>query len=169
MLLLHTVLHHSPMRRAIGIPQFDSDFFIFIRHPTLHDIKQCSINARMSYRLCQNGGPVVLAWSFHKPPFHSHFHPILSVDCIDCAAEPAVVLAAHQGIQAAMAFSRGARLSGSQSEASARSAGGNPSLGSPPCSPLPVRPVAHPPWLMVSVSDDEDLHFRKAGERSITV
>lgn len=49
------------------------------------------------------------------------------VDCIDCAADEAVVAAVNEGIEAARSI-------------------------------LPIRR----PWVMVSVNDDEDLHFRKA-------
>lgn len=53
---------------------------------------------------------------------------MITVDCIDCAADGAVVNAVNEGIDAARAI-------------------------------LPVRR----PWVMISVNDDEDLHFRKAG------
>ena len=75
------------------------------------------------------------------------------VDCIDCAAEAAVVNAAQQGIQAALAFAHtqsrshsGSSHSNSSREWARRWEG------------------LEAPWLMVSISDDEDLHFRKAGE-----
>jgi hypothetical protein len=59
--------------------------------------------------------------------------PVAGVDCIDCSADPAVVLAVHDGINAAMGASiqRGGQI--------------------------PMRP-----WVMVSINDDEDPHFRKA-------
>ena len=50
-----------------------------------------------------------------------------AVDCIDCAADVAVVSAVNEGIK------------------SARDIG------------------LRRPWVMISVNDDEDLHFRKAG------
>ena len=51
-----------------------------------------------------------------------------AVDCIDCAADLAVVSAVNDGIE------------------SARDIVG-----------------LRRPWVMISVNDDEDLHFRKAG------
>ncbi|CAN0855396.1 hypothetical protein LINGRAHAP2_LOCUS6199 [Linum grandiflorum] len=58
-------------------------------------------------------------------------YTLAGVDCIDCAADPAVVSAVNEGIDAAMEF-------------------------------VDLRR----PWVMISVNDDEDLHFRKAGEVS---
>ncbi|KAL8205054.1 hypothetical protein R6Q57_010677 [Mikania cordata] len=54
-------------------------------------------------------------------------YTLAGVDCIDCAADVAVVNAVNEGIIAANAI-------------------------------LPIRR----PWVMISVNDDEDLHFRKA-------
>lgn len=54
-----------------------------------------------------------------------------AVDCIDCAADGAVVSAVNDGIEAAK------KIAGLRR-----------------------------PWVMVSVNDDEDLHFRKAGIHS---
>ncbi|CAI9118969.1 OLC1v1020616C1 [Oldenlandia corymbosa var. corymbosa] len=55
-------------------------------------------------------------------------YTLAGVDCIDCAAEAAVVTAVNEGIEAARA----------------------------------IVPAIHRPWVMVSVNDDEDPHFRKA-------
>ncbi|CAN1281563.1 hypothetical protein LINPERPRIM_LOCUS17787 [Linum perenne] len=55
-------------------------------------------------------------------------YTLAGVDCIDCAADPAVVSAVNEGIDAAMDV-------------------------------VDLRR----PWVMISVNDDEDLHFRKAG------
>ncbi|KAI3512370.1 hypothetical protein L1887_19685 [Cichorium endivia] len=54
-------------------------------------------------------------------------YTLAGVDCIDCAADEAVVNAVNEGINVAMTI-------------------------------LPLRR----PWVMISVNDDEDLHFRKA-------
>ncbi|CAN1281559.1 hypothetical protein LINPERPRIM_LOCUS17787 [Linum perenne] len=54
-------------------------------------------------------------------------YTLAGVDCIDCAADPAVVSAVNEGIDAAMDV-------------------------------VDLRR----PWVMISVNDDEDLHFRKA-------
>ncbi|KVH99753.1 4Fe-4S ferredoxin-type, iron-sulpur binding domain-containing protein [Cynara cardunculus var. scolymus] len=54
-------------------------------------------------------------------------YTLAGVDCIDCAADLAVVNAVNEGIDAARTI-------------------------------LPIRR----PWVMISVNDDEDLHFRKA-------
>jgi Fe-S-cluster-containing hydrogenase component 2 len=51
-----------------------------------------------------------------------------AVDCIDCAADMAVVSAVNDGIEVARDI-------------------------------MDLRR----PWVMISVNDDEDLHFRKAG------
>nr|XP_043610420.1 uncharacterized protein LOC122582124 isoform X2 [Erigeron canadensis] len=56
-------------------------------------------------------------------------YTLAGVDCIDCAADGAVVNAANEGIDVARAI-------------------------------LPIRR----PWVMISVNDDEDLHFRKADD-----
>lgn len=61
-------------------------------------------------------------------------YTLAGVDCIDLSASKAVVTAAEEGVNAAMAVAK-------------------QTLGKP----LPRRP-----WLMVSVNDQEDLHFRKA-------
>ncbi|GJP33421.1 hypothetical protein CLOM_g17968 [Closterium sp. NIES-68] len=66
-------------------------------------------------------------------------YTLAGVDCIDCAAEPAVVAAAAEGIDAAMAWAAGeGRGGGEWGEMGRR------------------------PWVMVSVSDGRDPHFRKA-------
>lgn len=62
-------------------------------------------------------------------------YTLAGVDCIDVAADPAVIAAAHSGLQAAQYLA-----------IDARGRGFNPSL----------------PWLMVSLNDGEDPHFRKA-------
>lgn len=54
-------------------------------------------------------------------------YTLAGVDCIDCAADAAVINAVNEGIEAAREI-------------------------------VPLRK----PWVMVSVNDDEDLHFRKA-------
>ncbi|KAM0053765.1 putative iron-sulfur binding protein LdpA [Helianthus debilis subsp. tardiflorus] len=54
-------------------------------------------------------------------------YTLAGVDCIDCAADAAVVNAVNEGIDAATAI-------------------------------FPIRR----PWVMISVNDDQDLHFRKA-------
>ncbi|XP_028060880.1 uncharacterized protein LOC114264463 isoform X1 [Camellia sinensis] len=54
-------------------------------------------------------------------------YTLAGVDCIDCAADAAVVSAVNEGIEAAREI-------------------------------VPLRR----PWVMISVNDDEDLHFRKA-------
>ncbi|MEB3227929.1 MAG: LdpA C-terminal domain-containing domain [Synechocystis sp.] len=61
-------------------------------------------------------------------------YTLAGVDCVDLAADPAVVTAAQAGITMALSLSE--------------------SFGTPP------RP--HAPWLMVSLNDGEDPHFRKA-------
>jgi Fe-S-cluster-containing hydrogenase component 2 len=65
----------------------------------------------------------------------SLIYALLNVDCVDAAADPAVVSAVLAGFAAARAYR------------------------------LRTEPDADPvsdPWLMVSVNDDEDPHFRKA-------
>lgn len=61
---------------------------------------------------------------------------LAGVDCVDVSADSAVVLAAWEGIQAAQLFLQQARDRGIQTHGS--------------------------PWLMVSLNDGEDPHFRKA-------
>ncbi|WP_159785062.1 circadian clock protein LdpA [Sodalinema gerasimenkoae] len=63
-------------------------------------------------------------------------YTLAGVDCIDVAADPAVVEAARGGITAAQAYVESARSRG--------------------LSPNPK------PWLMVSLNDADDPHFRKA-------
>ncbi len=60
-----------------------------------------------------------------------------AVDCIDCAADSAVVTAVMEGVSTACSLA------------------------------LELHPAAsiviQKPWIMVSINDDEDPHFRKAG------
>jgi Fe-S-cluster-containing hydrogenase component 2 len=62
-------------------------------------------------------------------------YALAGADCIDVAADPAVIFAAHEALQVAGDFADEARFRG-------------------------FRPNA--PWLMVSLNDGEDPHFRKA-------
>ena len=57
------------------------------------------------------------------------------MDCIDCAADPSIVAAVREGIDSAL------NIAGDVEHA------------------VPL----HIPWVMVSINDDTDLHFRKAG------
>ncbi|MGQ9838743.1 MAG: Light dependent period protein LdpA domain-containing protein [Cyanobacteriota bacterium] len=69
--------------------------------------------------------------SFHHLPSVrdlAFLYTLAGVDCIDLAADPAIVRAAQEGIQRAQT----------------------------------ADPQAGSPWLMVSVNDGEDIHFRKA-------
>jgi Fe-S-cluster-containing hydrogenase component 2 len=59
-------------------------------------------------------------------------YTLAGADCIDVAADPAVINAAYSGIDAALK------------------------------APLGLEYAPHRPWLMVSVNDAEDPHFRKA-------
>ncbi|GBG65243.1 hypothetical protein CBR_g50285 [Chara braunii] len=68
-------------------------------------------------------------------------YTLVGVDCVDCAADPAVVSAVKEGVDAAMAL---AALIGSRSD------GGTSGLR------------LRRPWIMVSINDHEDPHFRKA-------
>lgn len=63
-------------------------------------------------------------------------YALAGADCIDIAADPAVVAAAHDALQVAASLAEAAQLRGFQ------------------CRGLP--------WLMVSLNDGEDPHFRKA-------
>ncbi|UZQ52850.1 4Fe-4S ferredoxin [Trichothermofontia sichuanensis B231] len=69
-------------------------------------------------------------------------YTLAGADCIDVAADPAVITAAQEAIQMAT------------------------TLNIPDCNLAPsVHPdflAAHRPWLMVSLNDGEDPHFRKA-------
>jgi len=63
-------------------------------------------------------------------------YALAGADCVDIAADPAVAAAAQDGLRVAKSFAREAQLRGYGSE----------SL----------------PWLMISLNDGEDPHFRKA-------
>lgn len=63
----------------------------------------------------------------------SMLYAVLGVDCVDAAADSAVMAAVREGFAAAEAFLKEKRV-----------------------------PNFSKPWLMVSVNDDEDPHFRKA-------
>lgn len=63
-------------------------------------------------------------------------YTLAGVDCIDIAADPAVIAVAKQGLQAALSMNKVARAKGFGFE--------------------------QLPWLMVSLNDGEDPHFRKA-------
>jgi hypothetical protein len=60
-----------------------------------------------------------------------------AVDCIDCAADSAVVTAVMEGVSTACSLA----------------------LELYPAASI----VIQKPWIMVSINDDEDPHFRKAG------
>lgn len=64
-------------------------------------------------------------------------YALAGADCVDVAADPAVIAAARDGLQAASALHHEAQARSFQPQAS--------------------------PWLMVSLNDGEDPHFRKAG------
>ncbi|CAI5991036.1 unnamed protein product [Closterium sp. NIES-65] len=126
--------------------------------------------------------------TYPSPTYRPHYPLILTptpffppVDCIDCAAEPAVVAAARDGINAATAWAActlmDGRVYGGEAPAAqrdgrvgeavgqlrggsggevagegvgdGRAGGGNGEGG-------------RRPWVMVSVSDGQDPHFRKA-------
>jgi Fe-S-cluster-containing hydrogenase component 2 len=102
------------------------------------------------YREMQNRNPaqslqtgswfkLICGASFQDLPAIRHLaivYALAGADCIDVAAEPAVIAAARSGITAAIHLSTEAQQRGY--------------LG------------AADPWLMVSVNDGEDPHFRKA-------
>jgi Fe-S-cluster-containing hydrogenase component 2 len=67
-------------------------------------------------------------------------YTLAGVDCIDMAADPAVVNAAREGINAAL----------------------NLSYALSNTSHIFHLPPPTPPWVMVSINNGEDLHFRKA-------
>ena len=75
------------------------------------------------------------------PSFLKALHPsfcmivVAGVDCIDCSADPAVVAAVNEGVDVAMAIGQ---------------------------SGIPGQHVTSRPWIMVSINDDDDPHFRKA-------
>jgi Fe-S-cluster-containing hydrogenase component 2 len=71
-------------------------------------------------------------------------YTLAGVDCIDVAADPAVILAAKAGMAAAQEWLERQKAIGS--------ANGFEGHGAAP----------HSPWLMVSFNDGEDPHFRKA-------
>jgi Fe-S-cluster-containing hydrogenase component 2 len=68
-------------------------------------------------------------------------YTLAGVDCIDMAADPAVVNAAREGITVALNLSRNLNLD---------------------LIPQLPTPNPQPPWVMVSINNGEDLHFRKA-------
>ena len=79
-------------------------------------------------------------------------YALAGVDCVDVAADVAVVAAARQGFADAMILAQ--RLNRLTQIV-------------PPTTPFPLAPPRHflsdeLPWLMVSLNDSEDPHFRKA-------
>lgn len=85
----------------------------------------------------------------HHHAFHVHnlalIYALAGADCIDVAADPAVVAAARKGIEVAIALSSGL------------------CLGADPAARADfIASSSTSPWLMVSVNDGEDPHFRKA-------
>ncbi|CAI5492374.1 unnamed protein product [Closterium sp. Naga37s-1] len=99
-------------------------------------------------------------------------YTLAGVDCIDCAAEPAVVAAARDGITAATAWAArtlsDGRVYGGEAAAARRDgrvveAGGELS-GGKGGGRVGGGDVegGRRPWVMVSVSDGQDPHFRKA-------
>ena len=90
-------------------------------------------------------------------------YSLAGADCIDVAADPAVIAAAREGIEAALELPEA-----KPSQRLLRRTTTEPSYES--CSwGKPPRPhfraaltVGELPWLMVSINDGEDPHFRKA-------
>jgi Fe-S-cluster-containing hydrogenase component 2 len=74
-------------------------------------------------------------------------YALAGADCIDVAADPAVIFAARDALQAAGRLAEAARQKGY--------------LGSYPGGDLGGY-AAQMPWLMISLNDGEDPHFRKA-------
>lgn len=75
-------------------------------------------------------------------------YSLAGADCIDVAADPAVIAAAREGIKAAQKL----KLLESTEPSTSRSVQAPPSKGRD----------SSLPWLMVSINDGEDPHFRKA-------
>ena len=100
---------------------------------------QLSLSDR-SFQALQAGQwfKLICGASFQDLPAIRHLaiaYSLAGADCIDVAAEPAVVAAAQSGITAAKSLTAAATQRGYQ----------------------PTQP-----WLMVSINDGEDPHFRKA-------
>ncbi len=80
-------------------------------------------------------------------------YSIAGADCIDVAADIAVIAAAKEGINVARELSQQAKLF---------SARQNYDCQTPIQAPLKVNSRFVSPWLMASINDGEDPHFRKA-------
>ncbi len=79
-------------------------------------------------------------------------YALAGVDCVDVAADTAVVGVARQGLADAVAVAR-----------CLDAAFNHPSSGDEPATAPPQHFLGHDtPWLMVSLNDSEDPHFRKA-------
>ena len=91
-------------------------------------------------------------------------YSLAGADCIDVAADPAVIAAATEGIEVAQKFQQKTQLLVEQNNHDSQAF----SLTPTPYS-LPLTSKSHSaktlvasPWLMVSINDEEDPHFRKA-------
>jgi Fe-S-cluster-containing hydrogenase component 2 len=79
-------------------------------------------------------------------------YSLAGADCIDVAADPAVVTAAQAGIRVAQELQKQTQLLIPQK---------NYAHSTLPSTPL-LQSRLNQPWLMVSINDGEDPHFRKA-------
>lgn len=86
-------------------------------------------------------------------------YTLAGVDCIDVAADPAVIAAVKEGIFVAQAIRKANQLVTCHSSQGYRSFSSASSV-SPSVQNLAEQAVS--PWLMVSVNDGADPHFRKA-------
>jgi len=86
-------------------------------------------------------------------------YTLAGVDCIDVAADPAVITAVKEGISVAQSIQKANQLVILQQNYDSHS------FSSTPTASLNIQGLvkqAVSPWLMISINDGEDPHFRKA-------
>ncbi len=91
-------------------------------------------------------------------------YSLAGADCIDVAADPAVIAAAIEGIEVAQKLQQKTQLLVEQNNYDSQAFSLTPNLY-----PISLNSKGHSaktlvtsPWLMVSINDEEDPHFRKA-------
>lgn len=91
-------------------------------------------------------------------------YSLAGADCIDVAADTAVIAAAREGISVARQLSRLPKLFTAEKNHDARIIYSNPRLENPVSDSIKVNidRAIKLPWLMISINDGEDPHFRKA-------
>nr|WP_319420494.1 LdpA C-terminal domain-containing domain [Pleurocapsa sp. FMAR1] len=91
-------------------------------------------------------------------------YSLAGADCIDVAADPAVIAAAIEGIEVAQKLQQKTQLLVEQNNYDSQAFSLTPTPNPQPLisKDHSAKTLVASPWLMVSINDEEDPHFRKA-------